>query len=48
MAGIIIVFDVKEQHITNKQVRERLGNCHSLHQCIETNRFKLLQKLAKI
>ena len=31
MAGITI-FDVKEKRITNKQVRERLGNCRSLHQ----------------
>ena len=47
MAGITI-FDVKEQHITNKQVREGLGNCRSLHQIIEISRCKWLQKLAKM
>ena len=47
MAGITI-FDVKEQRITNKQVRKRLGNCHSLHQFIEISRSKWLQKLAKM
>ena len=45
MAGITI-FDVKEKHITNKQVRERLGNCRSLHQLVEITRTKWLQKLA--
>ena len=47
MAGITI-FDVKEKHITNKQVGERLGNCRSLHQFIEISRTKWLQKLANI
>ena len=47
MAGITI-FDVKEKHITNKQVRERLGNCRSLHQFIEISRTKWLQKLANM
>ena len=47
MAGITI-FDVKEQHITNKQVRERLGNCRSLHQLVEITRTKWLQKLASM
>ena len=47
MAGITI-FDVKEKHITNKQVRERLGNCRSLHQLVEITRTKWLQKLANM
>ena len=47
MAGITI-FDVKEKHITNKQVGERLGNCRSLHQFIEISRTKWLQKLANM
>ena len=48
MAGITIIFDVKEQCITNKQVWERLGNCHSLHQFIEISRSKWLQTLVNI
>ena len=47
MAGKTI-FDVKEQCITNKQVREKLGNCCSLHQLIEMSRTKWLQKLANM
>ena len=47
MAGITI-FDAKEQRITNKQVRERLGNCCSLHQLIEISRTKWLQKVANM
>ena len=47
IAGITI-FDVMEQHITNEQVREGLGNCRSLHQIIEISRCKWLQKLAKM
>ena len=42
------IFDVKEEPITNKQVRERLGNCRSLHQFIEISRTKWLQKLANM
>ena len=42
------IFDVKEQRITNKQVRERLGNCRSIHQLIEISRTKWLQKLANM
>ena len=47
MAGITI-FDVKEKHIINKQVRERLENCRSLYQLIEMSRTKWLQKLANM
>ena len=36
MAGITI-FDVKEKHITNKQVREKLGNCCSLYHFFVAN-----------
>ena len=46
--GGITIFDVKGKHITNKQVRERLGNCRSLHQLIEMSRTKWLQKLANM
>ena len=42
------IFDVKGKHITNKQVRERLGNGRSLHQFIEMRRTKWLQKLANM
>ena len=47
MTGMTI-FDVKEKHITNKQVRERLGNCCSLHQFIEISRTKWLHQLANM
>ena len=44
----IQIFDVKEHRITNTQVREKLGNCCSLHQFIKISRTKWLQKLANM
>ena len=41
----ISMFDVKEQHIKNTEIRERL-NCNSLEQHMELRRARWLEKLA--
>ena len=35
-----------EQHIKNDTIREKLGNCRTLHQTMELKRSKWLEKLA--
>ena len=41
----ITIYDVKDEHISNKQVREELNNCYTFHQSLELRRAKLLKKL---
>ena len=31
----ITIYDVKDHHISNKQVREELDNCYTFHQSLE-------------
>ena len=42
----ITIYDVMEDHIKNDTIREKLGNCRTLHQTMELKRSKWLQKLA--
>ena len=42
----ITIYDVKEQHITNDQVREKMNNCHNLMQMLELRRARWLEKIA--
>ena len=44
MVGITI-YDVKDNHISNKQVREEL-TCYKIHQSLELRRARWLEKLA--
>ena len=36
----INIYEVMEEHITNESVREKLGNCRTLHQTMELKRSK--------
>ena len=45
MIGITI-YDVKDHHISNEQVREELNNCYTFHQSLELRRAKWLEKIA--
>ena len=45
MIGITI-YDVKDNHISNEQVREELNNCYTFHQSLEMRRARWLEKLA--
>jgi hypothetical protein len=45
MIGITI-YDVKDHHISNFQVREELNNCYTFHQSLELRRARWLEKLA--
>ena len=45
MIGITI-YDVKDHHISNAQVREELNNCYTFHQSLELRRARWLEKLA--
>ena len=42
MIGITI-YDVKDHHISNKQVREELNNCYTFHQSLELRRARWLE-----
>ena len=44
MVGITI-YDVKDNHISNEQVREEL-TCYKFHQSLELQRARWLEKLA--
>ena len=44
----ISMLDVKENHITNENVRRDLGNCYTAHQSMELRRARWLEKLAKM
>ena len=44
MVGITI-YDVKDNHISNKQVKEEL-TCYKFHQSLELRRARWLKKLA--
>ena len=44
MVGITI-YDVKDNHISNEQVREEL-TCYKIHQSLELRRARWLEKLA--
>ena len=45
MVGITI-YEVKDHHISNGQVREELNNCYTFHQSLELRRARWLKKLA--
>ena len=45
MIGITI-YDVKDHHISNFQVREKLNNSYTFHQSLELRRARWLEKLA--
>ena len=45
MVGITI-YVVKDNHISNKQVREELNNCYQFHQSLEQQSARWLEKLA--
>ena len=45
MIGITI-YDVKDHHISNEQVREELDDCYTFHQSLELQRVRWLEKLA--
>ena len=45
MVGVTI-YDVKDHHISNAQVREELNNCYTFHQSLELRRARWLEKLA--
>ena len=45
MVGIII-YEVKDTHISNEQVREELI-CYKIHQSLELRRARWLEKLAQ-
>ena len=45
MIGITI-YEVKDHHISNEQVREELNNCYTFHQSLELRRARWLEKLA--
>ena len=42
MVGITI-YDVKDNHISNKQVREEFNKCYKFHQSLELQRVKWLK-----
>ena len=42
----INIYDVMEHHISNDEIREKLGHCKTIHQAMELKRAKWLQKLA--
>ena len=44
----ISMMDVKELHIKNSEVREKLGNCYTLTQSMELRRARWLEKLANM
>ena len=46
MVGITI-YDVKDNHISNEQVREEL-TCYKIHQSLELRRARWLEKLARM
>ena len=46
MVGITI-YDVKDNHISNEQVREELI-CHKIHLSLELRRVRWLEKVAKM
>jgi len=46
MVGITI-YDVKDNQISNKQVREEL-TCYKIHQSLELPRVRWLEKLAQM
>ena len=41
----ITIYDVKDNHISNEQVREEL-TCYRIHQSLELRRARWLEKLA--
>ena len=43
----ITIYDVKDNHISNKQFREEL-TCYKIHQSLELRRTKWLEKLALV
>mmetsp|Transcript_34274 Transcript_34274/g.38553 ORF Transcript_34274/g.38553 Transcript_34274/m.38553 type:complete len:83 (+) Transcript_34274:704-952(+) len=45
MVGITI-YEVKDHHISNGQVREELNNYYTFHQSLKLRRAKWLKKLA--
>ena len=45
MVGITI-YNVKDIHISNEQVREELNNCYTFHQSLKLRRARWLEKLA--
>ena len=45
MVGVTI-YEVKDHHISNKQVKEELNNCYTFHQSLELRRARWLKKLA--
>jgi hypothetical protein len=44
----LTIYEVKEQHITNKEVRKRAGNSYSMQQMMELRRCRWLEKLSKM
>ena len=47
MVGITI-YDVKDNHVSNKQVREEPNNnCYTFHQSLQLRRAQQLEKLAQ-
>ena len=45
MVGVTI-YEVKDHHISNKQIREELNNCYIFHQSLELRSARWLKKLA--
>ena len=43
----ISIYDVKDNHISNEQVREEL-TCYKIHQSLELQRARWLEKLAQM
>jgi len=40
----ITIYEVKDHHISNEQVREELKNCYTFHQSLKLRRVRWLEK----
>ena len=45
---VVIIYRVKDDHISNEQVGQELENCYTLHQSLELRRARWLEKLAQM
>ena len=44
----VTIYDIKEHHIKNEQIRENLHNCYTMEQSMELRRARWLEKLAQM